>query len=133
MVRRMEMWSTVLESPEGDLSNGQPWRAAANRSDGAFTDLSICTMKLSTLCATEKHDFCATESRIQKINLQKTKFCDCKNNLKQRKNKLQENERNYREMRTKDLRNKNKANKQNLIEEIGFRDCENNPKNKSRI
>jgi hypothetical protein len=46
---------------------------------------------------------------------------------------LQENERNYREMRTKDLRNKNKANKQNLIEEIGFRDCENNPKNKPRI
>jgi hypothetical protein len=104
----MEMWSTVLESPKGDLSNGQPWRVAANQSDGAFTDLSICTMKLSTLCA--------TESRIQKINLQKTKFCDCKNNLK----KLQENERNYREMRTKDLRNKNKANKQNLLEEIGF-------------
>jgi hypothetical protein len=77
MVWRMEMWSIVLESPEGDLSNGQPWRAAANRSDGAFIDLSICTMKLSTLCA--------TESRIQKINLQKTKFCDCKNNLKQRK------------------------------------------------
>jgi hypothetical protein len=41
------------------------------------TDLLICTMKLSTLCA--------TESRIHKINLQKTKFCDCKNNLKQRK------------------------------------------------